>query len=276
MAQVSTSGTSSYLVDATGSTVAVGDSAGSISAAYTYAPYGTASASVSANTPFQYTGRENDGDTNLYYYRARYYSAIYNRFISEDPAGLFGGINPYGYVGGDPINRTDPSGKLGVVGAGIGAVVGGVGDLLYQMYVLDRSFQCVKWGQVAVAAGAGALVGSGLEFLLGAEAETASLFRAVGERELKSVMESGKFLPGGNSLEGRQFATTLEEALAYADTDASKVAIIEVSVDADVLEAIDFSESIDPFIFRNGVYTVQPGVQSDLFHAAIQAITHAF
>jgi hypothetical protein len=47
-------------------------------------------------------------------------------------------------------------------------------------------------------------------------------------------------------------------------------------VDADVLEAIDFSKSIDPFIFKNGVYTVQPGVQSELFHAAIQAITHVF
>ena len=37
----------------------------------------------SANA-FQYTGREND-ETGLFYYRARYYSPINSRFLSEDP-----------------------------------------------------------------------------------------------------------------------------------------------------------------------------------------------
>jgi RHS repeat-associated protein len=57
----------------------------------------------------QYTARENDG-TGLYYYRARYYMPSCGRFISEDPIGTQGGINLYGYVGGDPINATDPMG----------------------------------------------------------------------------------------------------------------------------------------------------------------------
>jgi RHS repeat-associated protein len=39
--------------------------------------------------PVMYTGRENDGD-GLFYYRARYYSPIMGRFISEDPI-RFGG-----------------------------------------------------------------------------------------------------------------------------------------------------------------------------------------
>ncbi len=58
---------------------------------------------------FQYTGRENDG-TGLYYYRARYYSPDLQRFISEDPIGLFGGINLYAYVENNAVNLTDPSG----------------------------------------------------------------------------------------------------------------------------------------------------------------------
>ena len=32
------------------------------------------------------------------------------RFISEDPAGMRGGMNKYGYVSGDPINASDPYG----------------------------------------------------------------------------------------------------------------------------------------------------------------------
>jgi RHS repeat-associated protein len=46
----------------------------------------------------------------LYYHRARYYDPQARRFISEDPIGLKGGINLYGYVGNSPIGRTDPSG----------------------------------------------------------------------------------------------------------------------------------------------------------------------
>ncbi len=33
------------------------------------------------------------------------------RFISEDPIGLAGGVNPYVFAGNDPVNRRDPSGN---------------------------------------------------------------------------------------------------------------------------------------------------------------------
>lgn len=65
--------------------------------------------SGSANNPYQYTGRENDGG-GLYFHRARYYSPGMGRFISEDPFGLGGGLNGYAYVGGNPIQLSDPYG----------------------------------------------------------------------------------------------------------------------------------------------------------------------
>ena len=76
-----------------------------------YDPYGASSTSgtASANS-LEYTGRENDGTTNLYYYRARYYSPQFGRFISEDPIGLAGGANYYAYVSGNPISNYDPLG----------------------------------------------------------------------------------------------------------------------------------------------------------------------
>ena len=81
-------------------------------------------------------------------------------------------------------------------------------------------------------------------------------------------------MPAANSLEGRQFAFTFDEALSYANTDVSKVAILTATINRGSLEAFDFSRSIDPFIFKNGVVTVQPGIQSDIFHEALLGIEH--
>jgi RHS repeat-associated protein len=107
--------TLTYLADNLGSTAALTDNTGSVQTSYTYEPYGntTASGSTSSNS-LQYAGRENDG-TQLYYYRARYYSPTYGRFASEDPIGLAGGINTNAYVGGNPISRRDPLGLWSII-----------------------------------------------------------------------------------------------------------------------------------------------------------------
>jgi hypothetical protein len=47
---------------------------------------------------------------DLYYMRARWYEPRTGRFLSEDPVGLEGGINPYAYAGNDPVNLSDPTG----------------------------------------------------------------------------------------------------------------------------------------------------------------------
>lgn len=77
-----------------------------------------------------YTGREKDVG-NLYYYRARYYNDDMNRFISQDPIGLAGGLNWYAYANGNPIQNTDELGlwvgwddAVAIVGGGIIGVGG--------------------------------------------------------------------------------------------------------------------------------------------------------
>jgi filamentous hemagglutinin len=92
---------------------------------------------------------------------------------------------------------------------------------------------------------------------------------------LASINKNGAFLAGGNSLEARQFALSFADALSYANADPSKVAIIRATIRRDALSSFDFSRNIDPFIFRNGVVTVQPGTQTDIFNRALLSIDQA-
>jgi RHS repeat-associated protein len=99
------------LTDGLGSTIAIVDASGNVRTSYSYDPFGATSVSGAASlNVFQYTGRDNEGN-GVYFYRARYYSSLLGRFISEDPLGFDGGdVNLYAYVTGDPINLTDPFG----------------------------------------------------------------------------------------------------------------------------------------------------------------------
>ena len=103
-----------YLTDALNSVIAQANAqGGGIANSYGYSPYGETSAVGPDGTgnAAQYTSRENDGATGLYFYRARYYDPVLKRFISQDPIGLAGGENVFAYVEGNPVKYVDPSGE---------------------------------------------------------------------------------------------------------------------------------------------------------------------
>ena len=104
---------STVLTDALGSTVGLASGA-SIQTQYGYDPYGVAQTTgVASTNPYQFTGRENDQTAaGLMYYRARYYNPAWGRFVSEDPIGIAGGTNLYGYANQNPVNFGDPSGHF--------------------------------------------------------------------------------------------------------------------------------------------------------------------
>jgi RHS repeat-associated protein len=81
-------------------------------------------------TRYRFTGREFDAESQLYYYRARYYDAGSGTFISEDPIGfLSGDLNPYRYVGANPVRFRDPEGlepNINVLPAGDASTVSGL------------------------------------------------------------------------------------------------------------------------------------------------------
>jgi RHS repeat-associated protein len=53
--------------------------------------------------------KRRDLSQNLYM-RNRYYDPVTGRFTQEDPLGLAGGLNLYGFAAGDPVNFSDPFG----------------------------------------------------------------------------------------------------------------------------------------------------------------------
>ena len=93
------------------STIGLMGPAQTIATSYSYQPFGATTIGGASNgNSYQFTGRENDG-TGLYYYRARYYSPTFQRFIGQDPIGFAGGDpNLYRYVGGNPIGFVDGRG----------------------------------------------------------------------------------------------------------------------------------------------------------------------
>jgi len=55
-------------------------------------------------------GQYLDEETGLYQNYFRDYDPEIGRYIESDPVGLNGGVNTYGYVGGNPVNAVDPLG----------------------------------------------------------------------------------------------------------------------------------------------------------------------
>lgn len=99
-----------FLQDHLGTTRGFTDATGAAGSSYAYDSYGNLAAGALA-TRYAFTGREFDGDTGLYHYRARWYDPKQGRFISEDPIGFAGqDVNLFRYVWNNPLRHSDPTG----------------------------------------------------------------------------------------------------------------------------------------------------------------------
>jgi len=183
----------SYLSDALGSTLQLRDAGQNLTAGYTYDPYGGTVGTPPSTNVVKYTGREQDlGD--LYYYRNRYYKPSVGRFVSEDPIGLQGGANLYGYVNGNPVSYLDPDGRLIWIVAG--GVVGGVINL-GSTYILNG-------GQISFRQGVAAFTGGAIAGALGAAAGplggTLALEFGLTSSGLGAVAATGALSAGASAL----------------------------------------------------------------------------
>jgi RHS repeat-associated protein len=111
LAELRFGATSYYEQDGLGSVSSLSNSAAALADTYSYDSFGEVTGSTGTTLNFfQYTGRENDPETSLDYYRLRYYDPSSGRFLSEDFIAFDGGINFYDYVKNRPTNKVDPFG----------------------------------------------------------------------------------------------------------------------------------------------------------------------
>ena len=99
-----------YHYDGLGNVTDIIGETGSVAESYSYDAYGSSLDTSSVGNPYLFNGRRFDAETELYYYRARYYDTELGRFPQVDPIGYIGGMNLYVYVNNNPVNFIDPFG----------------------------------------------------------------------------------------------------------------------------------------------------------------------
>jgi RHS repeat-associated protein len=132
-----------YHSDNLHSTSVLTDQSGTVVETTAYYPFGDIRSGGTQSKQL-YTGQENDPETGLDYYNARYYNSHIHRFTQPDTqiADIYNpqNLNRYSYVNNNPLTYTDPSGHFAFM---IPLITGGIGSLaaVGMLYMSNPHFQ---------------------------------------------------------------------------------------------------------------------------------------
>ncbi|MFN9664251.1 MAG: RHS repeat-associated core domain-containing protein, partial [Akkermansiaceae bacterium] len=105
-----------YTKDHLGNIRELTDSNGALQTRYDYDMWGKrVKLFGTLDTDVGFTGHHHHAKSGLVLTWFRAYDAEVGRWLSADPLGEAGGINLYGYVGGNPINLIDPTGEFAFI-----------------------------------------------------------------------------------------------------------------------------------------------------------------
>jgi len=144
-----------YHADGLGSITEMTNQAGAVAQRYTYSSFGKIESQLDPNfvQPYTFTSREFDGETGLYYYRARQYDTATGRFTQIDPVLSAGNtftlylfpslvdqparLHPFVYVGNNPTVFIDPNGAFW-------DAVKSLREVVRDIMRLYRCYQCAE------------------------------------------------------------------------------------------------------------------------------------
>jgi len=170
-----------YNQDRLGSNRITTDKDGNILGQFKSYPYGQPF--IKDNVDYPFTGKEQDDESEFYYFGARHYDSDTGRFIQVDPMSYSGGNLPYSYVGNNPIGFVDESGTSIEGGDWYMVPYGGrdiFGDEREGGYMQARYLSGDAWYEQAIA-------GAGNAFIWWANFMSASL-NSVTDAPLSTVM----------------------------------------------------------------------------------------
>lgn len=173
-----------YLTNQMGDVISITDAHGNEIVQYDYDPWGKCNfiepmiadekfANNIANiNPIRYRGYYLDSETDYYYLQSRYYDPDICRFINADLPEVstitkseYSGLNSFSYCNNNPLNITDKNGQLSIavkltIGAALGALIGGISEIIIQRLFEHRSNNNLDWRAVAIEAVSGAVNGA--------------------------------------------------------------------------------------------------------------------
>jgi RHS repeat-associated protein len=145
---------------------------------------------AAVSTPYKYTGKEQDPETGLYYYGARYYDPVLSRWVSVDKGlpkflpkndninnlpglgGVYRSLNmdAYSYCMDNPIIYYDPNGlwtfQIGLSGNGAIGAGGAVGVGIIFGHGDEQGFDLGVYGDIGVGGYSGVLLSATVDFAL--------------------------------------------------------------------------------------------------------------
>jgi RHS repeat-associated protein len=105
-----------FITDHLGTPMKMMNETGGVVWSADYRLFGELSAgNATVENKFRFPGQYYDPETELHYNYHRFYQPKMGRYITPDPVGLEGGLNPYLYVNANPVMGVDPFGLLNPV-----------------------------------------------------------------------------------------------------------------------------------------------------------------